>query len=501
MNTVFEYFIVPLTPILALVAMGILVLVLECIPRFPLRNAKLLLALAGPLISAYYVYQIWMAWPIPFTSIGYIGSQAWLTQFAASYHLDSSSLAFFAGIDAFTFLSLVFMSTYFHHRETRSEVLILTLFIAVGMMLLVSANTLMMVFLALELLSLPTYVLVGIQRGDQKSSEAALKYFLFGSFATVLLVFGIALLYAEFATFDFAALRTGLGALPVGLSGPRLLVLSSLALVLMAVGFKVGMVPFHMWLPDAYQGAPTPVTGFMGSAVKLAGFGLVMRLLWGLFLPLSGSWVPLINTLAVITMFVGNLAALQQENLKRMWAYSSISHAGYLLLAIGALPRLGGPNPSFLYYYLIVYGLMFVGFFAVLTVIERHTESTEIYQISGMGFTHPVLGACLAIFALSGAGIPPTAGFLAKYFVFLEAVKAGNTVYVVWAAVSSMIGAYYYLRVVVYLYMKESKERVTLPHSGRFALACIIACAFSMLFFSAVPQTLGLGLLGFLEFR
>ena len=271
--------------------------------------------------------------------------------------------------------------------------------------------------------------------------------------------------------------------------------MASLALILIAVGFKIGMVPFHMWVPDAYQGAPTPVTGYMGSAVKLAGFGLALRLMGGLFLPIAVFWTPMINTLAVITMFVGNLAALQQDNLKRMWAYSSISHAGYLLLAIGSISKFG-PNSTLVYYYLVVYGLMFLGFFAILNLIEQHTRSTSISQISGLGFSHPVLGACLALFAFSGAGIPPTAGFLAKYFIFLDAVRAENTPFVVLGVISSLIGVYYYLRVVVYLYMKEPKERLALPHSSRFAFACIVACAISMLYFAVAPASLGLNLIG-----
>jgi NADH-quinone oxidoreductase subunit N len=249
-----------------------------------------------------------------------------------------------------------------------------------------------------------------------------------------------------------------------------------------------------MWLPDAYQGAPTPVTGFMGSAVKLAGFGLVAKLLWGAFLPVVHGWTGMIDTLALITMFVGNLAALAQDNLKRMFAYSSISHAGYLMLGISSVGA-AGPNAHYLYYYLIVYGLMFLGLFAIISILEIQTKNSDIFQLSGMGFTHPVLSFCLALFSLSAAGIPPTAGFFAKYFIFLQAVRAGKTGVVTLAIISSLIGVYYYLRVLVYLYMKESKERITVPHTHKVAFACILLCAASMLYFAVWPEQLGIGAL------
>jgi NADH-quinone oxidoreductase subunit N len=191
-------------------------------------------------------------------------------------------------------------------------------------------------------------------------------------------------------------------------------------------------------------------------------------------------------------MFVGNVAALAQDNLKRLFAYSSISHAGFLMLGVAAIPTTG-PNLNALYYYLVVYGLMFVGLFACLALIERQTRNTDIFQLSGMGFTHPVLSLCIAIFSVSAAGIPPTAGFFAKYFIFLDAVRAQSTLLVVLALIASLIGVYYYLRVVVYLYMKESKEtlRLGLSHQ-KVAFACIIVCALSLLFFAVSPGSLAL---------
>jgi NADH-quinone oxidoreductase subunit N len=491
MTPTLEYFLLPVSPVLTLLGSGSLLVLLEVIFGFKGRALKYIVALAGTLISLGFAMWLWKNLPPSSTPLGYYGNVSWLVEFAQSYSLTPLSLALYVGIGVLTALSLVFLNDAFSDSELRSEVFILVTFVASGMMLLVSANSLLMVFLALELLSLPTYVLVGIHRKDRASCEAALKYFLFGSFASVLLVFGIALLYAQFGTLRLTQIAEILRGYGPGLPVSKTLILAGMSLILIASAFKIGIVPFHMWLPDVYQGAPTAITGFMGSAIKLAGFGLATRLLWEMFLPITQEWTAILGTLAVITMFVGNIAALTQDNLKRMFAYSSISHAGYLLLGVAAVGK-GGPVPAALFYYLMVYGLMFVGLFAILAIVERATGNTEIYSLSGFGFSHPVLGLCLALFAISGAGIPPTAGFLGKYFIFLEAVRAGRTWWVVFAVISSVIGAYYYLRVVVYLYMKDSKEKLVLPAMGKVALVCVVACAVSLLYFAVMPTTLGL---------
>jgi len=485
-----EFFLYPSSPVLVLLLTATALIGLECLPLDHWSRGKFCVAIGGAVASILLSVLLWKAWPIPYSSVGYSGAEAWLAEFYRSYFLDRQVLAFFLGIGLFTFLSLVFMNFHFQEHELRAEVFILVLFVASGMMLLVSANSLLMIFLALEFLSLPTYILVGIQKRDKASGEAALKYFLFGSFASVLLVFGIAFLYGRYGTLNIPDILNAIQTMSVDSPTPKRLTLAALGLLLVGVGFKIGLVPFHMWIPDTYQGAPSPVTGFMGSAVKLAGFGLVLRLFWGMFLPLIDQWGPIFDTLAIATMFVGNIAALVQDNLKRMFAYSSISHAGYLLLGVTSLSP---ENGSLLYYYLLIYGLMYLGLFAIIAFIEYYTKNTEIYQISGMGFTHPFLGLYLALFAISGAGIPPTAGFLAKYFIFLEAVKAQKTFLVVLAVLSSLIGVYYYLRVVVYLYMKESKERIALPVSHRFAFFCIFLCALSQVYFAFSPSLLGFG--------
>lgn len=490
MNMITTHFLFPISPILSLVAAAVGLIGLECLPGLRLNRTKWLVAMIGAIASLLFTLALW-TW-LPGHAVSGIDSR-WLEEFRNSFLLDSLSIAFFFGIALFTFLTLSFLDFQFEQREERTEVFILTLFVASGMMILVSAGNLLMVFLGLELLSLPTYVLVGINRKDKNSCEAALKYFLFGSFATVLLVLGIALLYAQFGTLQISKISHALA-----LSDQKNLFLwGALALLLIATCFKIGVVPFHMWVPDAYQGAPTSVTGFMGSAVKLAGFGLMLRLLWGIYSPLVSGWGFLLDVISVATMFIGNIAAIKQDNLKRLFAYSSISHAGYLLVGVNlgvygfsAYGAGQGPDPFPIYYYLIVYGLMFLGLFAVIAFMETRTKSVDIYQLSGMGFTHPAVSLCLALFVLSMAGIPPTAGFLAKYFIFLEAVKGGRVTVVVLAVISQMVGVYYYLRIIVYLYMKESKETLILPVSHPFAFLCILLSAGAMVGLVIVPGIL-----------
>lgn len=489
MNPVLQNFLIPLSPILAVASAGIGLITLECFPRFEMKPLKTLVALLGCLASLAAIVWLWHS-PIIYSAPNDVSQMAWLTEFTHAYRLDPFTLGCFGAISVFTFLALIFLLGYFDENEDRNEIAALALFIASGMMLLVSANSLLMIFLGLELLSLPTYVLVGIRRNDRNSCEAALKYFLFGSFATVLLVFGVALLYAHFGTMELSQIASAVKVLDP--NQDKVLVLSGMALLLIAIAFKVGAVPFHMWLPDAYQGAPTPVTALMGSAVKVAGFGLAIRVLWDTFLPLVSVWGGILHWLAILTVFVGNLAALVQDNLKRMFAYSSISHAGYLLMGVSALNSAQTPSAQPIFYYLVTYGLMFLGLFAIIALLEKQTKNVEIHHLSGLGFSHKILGASIAIFALSAAGIPPTAGFFAKYFLFLEAVRAGYTWLVALLVISSVIGAYYYLRVIVYLYMKEPRGPVSLKAPSDLYFLAIQACAVALILFALFPSLLQL---------
>ncbi len=491
MNNLVNQFFVPLSPILAIVLSAIGVTILECFPKVSLQRAKFALSCFGVLCSLACTLFLWREGIGAPTAEALSVAPTWLAEFHEQYRLDIFSLAFFFAAGVFTLISLILVHFHFTHREGPREIYLLVLFVSMGIYFLISANSLLILFLALELLSLPSYILVGAQKGDHKGAEAALKYFLFGSFATVLLVLGMAFLYSNYGTLHLTTLAKRIADyLAYANSPPEMLIftLAAIALLIVAGGFKVGLAPFHMWVPDTYEGASTPVTAFMGSAVKLAGFALLARLFWGVLLPLSDRWVVMLNALAVVSMFWGNLAALKQDNLKRLFAYSSISHAGYLILALTSVSAGGAPQFEALYYYLFTYGLTFLGFFAAVSFIEMHEKTTNIYELSGLGFSKPWLGACVALLVLSAAGIPPTAGFLAKYLVFLEAIKAGHTITVILAVVSSLIGAYYYLRILVYLYMKEGKTELTLARKQPLLLGVIVFTALSMLVLAAFPK-------------
>jgi len=474
-------FFQPLAPVLALVAAGMGLITLECFPNLRAPNLKGAISIFGAALALGLVF--WIGFPSAELAPIADGADEWLKQLPRFLNVDGTSWLFFGGIALFTLMGVIFSIPYFSENDSRTEIQALLLFIAAGMMLLVSSNHLLMVFLALELLSLPTYVLVGIQRTDRLSSEAALKYFLFGSFASVLLLLGIALLYAQFATLNLPELSRAIAAAGT-VPADRAFTYAGMALMLAAAGFKIGSVPFHMWVPDTYQGAPTPITGFMGAAVKLAGFGMLLRITWGIFGSLASDWIPVLLVISALTMVIGNVAALAQSNLKRLFAYSSISHAGYLVLGLCAMPN---QNYQALFFYLLVYGLMFLGLFAILAIVEKSAKNLEIYTLSGMGFTHPFWGGMLALFSLSAAGIPPTAGFLAKYFLFLDATRAGFIPWVVVAVISSLIGAYYYLRVLVYLYMKESKEALVIKSPSWSYAWAVVFCAVCLILLTLKP--------------
>jgi NADH-quinone oxidoreductase subunit N len=493
--SILHSFLTPASPVLALFATGSLLVGLECFPELRSRHLKTAVGAAG-VFAAALLSLLLLDWTAPALPTGEVSENwRWLSEFARNYRMDSMVAALCAAIAVFTLFGLLFIDRYFATHPARSEMLALTVFVASGMMVLVSAQSFILVFLGIELMSLPTYVLVGMKRRDKASTEAALKYFLFGSLATVLLVFGIALLYAQTGTMRLDGTAAFAERLALEGIGQSPLFVGGMLLVLIATAFKVGAAPFHMWVPDAYQGAPTPVTGFMGSAVKLAGFALAARLFWSAFLPIANAWAPTLAWLAVLTMFVGNAAALAQNDLKRMFAYSSISHAGFLLLALTAVT--GGEQPmiqpgamSHLFYYLVVYGLMFLGLFGAIALVEDGKGSTDVSALSGLGFQRPALGLALTVFAVSGAGLPPTAGFFAKYFIFLDVVASGRTALVVLALLASLLGVYYYLRVVVYLYMREPASGPLPAKAGWSVGTAIGLCAVALIYFAMRPEAL-----------
>jgi len=367
-------------------------------------------------------------------------------------------------------------------RQVTGEYYALVALAALGMLALVSAGDLIVLFLGLELMSLAVYILVGIDRGSLRNTEGAIKYFLIGSFAAAFLLYGIALLYGATGTTRYEGIAEALAGAP-----PALITLAGLGLILVGLFFKVAAVPFHMWAPDAYEGAPTPVTAFMAVAVKAAAFGALARLMTTALMPLAGWWLPVLWSVSVATMTLGNLAAVFQGNLKRMLAYSSIAHAGYLLAALTSLdPFAASPADDkallSILFYLAVYTLMNVGAFGVLIYLGRRGAKAETLEdIRGTGWRYPLAGLAMAVFMFSLAGIPPTGGFMAKFYVFSAVVERGLVSLAVIGVLNSAVSVYYYLRVTVQMYMRDSEAGAeAMPALGRplaLGLAVLAALA------------------------
>ena len=324
----------------------------------------------------------------------------------------------------------------------------LVCFSATGMMLLVSAADLIVVFLAVELMSLSLYVLAGFFSSRLASGESSMKYFLLGAFATGFLLYGIALIYGATGTTNLDKIS----AASVGLGRDPLLAIG-FGLLLVGFGFKISSVPFHMWAPDVYEGAPTSVTALIATGSKAAAFAALLRVLLSAHKAGEPDWVPLLWVAAVLTMTVGNVVAIAQSNLKRMLAYSSVAHVGYMLVGVVAGGSLGNGGVLF---YLLVYTFTTVGAFGVVLLLERGgQEAVNLEDYSGLVTRHPVLALTLSLFLLSLIGIPPTAGFVGKFYLFAAAIRAGYLWLAVIAVLNSAVAAYYYLRLIVYMYMRE----------------------------------------------
>jgi NADH-quinone oxidoreductase subunit N len=352
-------------------------------------------------------------------------------------------------------LSLMSATQYLkrEHAES-SEYYALLLFSVTGQCVMAAANELIMVFIGLEISSIATYILAGYLRDDRRNNEAALKYFLLGSFATAFLLYGIALIYGTTGSTNLETIRA---ALMSPESGPNP-ILAGTAAALMFVGFafKVSAAPFQIWAPDVYQGAPAPVTLFMSVAPKAAAFAVFLRVFMTAFAPIVNRWEPFVWSSALLTMIVGNFAALLQTNIKRMFAYSSIAHAGYIMVAIAAHNQIGIAAAMF---YLAAYALMNVGAFAVITHFSREGEKfVNIEDLAGLGWKQPVTAGLFSIFLLSLIGVPLTGGFFGKFYIFKAALDANLVWLAVLGMLNSAVGAYYYLRILVVMYMNEPGE-------------------------------------------
>jgi NADH-quinone oxidoreductase subunit N len=369
----------------------------------------------------------------------------------------------------------VLISIGFTQREgiELGEYYALVLFATVGMMLMAAGTHLITIFLGLETMSISIYILAGMLREDRRSVESALKYFLLGAFATGFLLYGIALIYGATGSLNLKEIASTIASNKNLLGNPMLLM--SLAFLTIGFGFKIASVPFHMWTPDVYEGAPTSITAFMATGVKAAGFAALVRVFFSALPAFLPDWTGIMWLLAVATMTVGNVVAISQSNIKRMLAYSSIAHAGYLLVAFVAGNARG---ISGILFYLMAYAFMNLGAFTCVILLgKKGEENTLINDYSGIGFKYPLLAASMTVFMLSMAGIPPLGGFMAKFYVFSAAVESKFYWLAVIGVLNSAVSVYYYLRVTVLMYFRESDREITglqFSFASRVALALTV---------------------------
>jgi NADH-quinone oxidoreductase subunit N len=358
----------------------------------------------------------------------------------------------------------------------------LVLFAIVGMMLMAQASELLLLFLALETMSIAVYVLTGLRRDQPNATEAAFKYFLLGAFASSFFLYGIAFIYGATGTTHLERAGAAIAAQSMSES-PMLLI--AVGLLIVGFAFKVAAVPFHMWSPDAYEGAPAVVTGFMSTGVKAAAMAAFARVFLSALGPLVDDWTPVLWVIAAATMIVGTVVGVSQTSIKRMLAYSSIAHAGYLLVAIIAGTDIGKAS---LLFYLAAYAVTNVGAFGIIALLgSRERANDELRDYAGLAHSHPVVALLMTLFLLSLGGFPPTAGFIAKWYTFSAAVGEGYYWLAIIGVLSSVVSVYFYLRIVVMMYMTDRDARPVPPQVSRMAMAGLVASVLAVLYMGVLP--------------
>ncbi len=402
--------------------------------------------------------------------------------FGGMLKLNQISLFFDMLYISIGLITLIFSQGYLEKRgsKSRGEYPALILFAVIGMMLMTRANDLVIVFLGLELLSISLYVLVGFLRHDNLSNESGLKYLLLGAFATGFFLFGAAFTYGATGTTNYDGILLAIANDNI-LS--KIYLVLGIGLLLIGFAFKVALVPFHMWSPDVYQGAPTTVTGFLCTAPKAAGFGALLILFNNPLADMHYQWQDIFWLLAVLTMTVGNVTALVQSNVKRMLAFSSISHAGFLVMGILVL---NVSSISAVLFYLVTYSVINLGSFAIVSAVEGEENGLKFKDYRGLGLRYPWLAAAMTIFMISLAGFPPTAGFVAKYGLFSAAIAEGYIWLVVIAVLNTLISVYYYLRLVINMYMKE-EENALISSFNIIVIGLIWIMAAMMIILGIIP--------------
>ena len=395
--------------------------------------------------------------------------------FAGAYTVDRLTTFLDLLFVAIAVLTIAFGPDYLEPRDLPvAEFATVLIFAISGAMLIAASTDLLLLFLGLELMVLPGYLLAGYHKTDGYSTEGAIKYFLLGSFSSAIFLFGLAFVWGLTGSTRVADVAAHFGPGGAGAGGVSPGLAMGLAFMTTGVAFKIAAVPFHYWTPDAYQGSPTPVTGYLSVGPKIGAFALILRLFVEALGPLRAEWLAVVVVLAALTMTLGNLVALTQSNVKRMLAYSSIAHTGYMLVGLAAYagaadPKVQQTGLQGLLYYGVAYSFMNLGAFAVIAALQRRAGVTSnLETFAGLGRREPWLGVLMTLFLLSLTGIPPTAGFFAKAYVILAAVQAGGAVGIlaVIAVLNAAAAAFYYLRVVVYMYMRDPvSESPPLTHS------------------------------------
>jgi len=463
--------LIRILPEIVLTVFGTVIMVLE--PLLPDRSKRMLgFTAIGGLLAGLWAVAIAHAFDGP--------------AFGGMLVIDGFGTYFRALVIVVGLLSVLCSLRYIERERSDSgEFYALILFSVVGQSLMVASGELIMLFIGLEISSIATYVLAGYLRDDTRNNESAVKYFLLGSFATAFLLYGVAWIYGGAGTTSLAGIRSAI--MNPETAPPELLVGVSAALMFVGFAFKVSAAPFQVWAPDVYQGAPAPVTAFMSAGPKAAAFAVFLRVYLTAFGPISDRWEPIVWISALATMMVGNFAALLQSNIKRLLAYSSIAHAGYVMVAVTAHSAIGTAAAMF---YLAAYAFMNIGAFAVITHFARQKERyVELADLGGLARKQPATAALFTIFLLSLIGIPLTGGFFGKFYIFKAALDANLVWLTVLGLLNSAVAAYYYLRIIVVMYFHEpgeAAETIT-PLAGGLRLA-LWGSALATLFLGVFPS-------------
>ena len=468
--------IIALLPEYILTAVGVLIMLIEAVLK-PGTSRKSLgwLAIVGTVATGF------ISW--------YQLRLGVLTAFSGSIQVDAFSIFFHLLIGAVVVATLLGSLDYFEGVASHAgEYYALVLFGAVGMMLMTCSVELLMVFIGLEISSISTYIMAGFRKSQASASESSIKYFLLGSFATAFFLYGIALTFGATGSTNIAAIAVGLGT-----TTTPLMAFLALAMMIIGLGFKVSAAPFHVWTPDVYQGAPAPVVGLMSTAPKAAAFAVLLRITFSGFPSMQHRWSMLMWAMAALSMTVGNLGALKQTDVKRMLAYSSIAHAGYLLVAFTAFPQAGVAAACF---YIAAYAAMNVGAFAVVTQVGGYNETLRtVDDYQGLAMRRPILSALLAFFLLSLIGIPFTGGFFGKFYVFTSALQSGHVWLAVIGLLNSGVACFYYLRLLGCVFAKPEHSEAHLDETVCWTSARAISIPAGIGLVLTAAATLMLGIL------